>query len=244
MSVSKFWRIAVLLPVLYWAHMQEQLEHAKARLLEHLTREISDERVLDAIKQMDREAFIPEASIHLTYEDIPLPIGEGQTISQPLMVAIMTEALAPKETDKVLEIGTGSGYQAAVLSLLAKEVITMERFPVLAKKARTVLTSLQYGNIQVRLAGTVLGCPEESPFDCIIVTAGAPRLPRVLLDQLANGGHLVIPVGSQREQDLLRVVREKDGYMVKSLGPCHFVPLIGPGAWIENGDATDGEVFV
>ena len=222
----------------------QEPNHAKTRLLEHLAREVIDERVLDAIKRVDREAFIPEASSHLAYEDIPLPIGEGQTISQPLMVALMTHALAVKETDKVLEIGTGSGYQAAVLSLLAKEVITMERFPVLAKKARTVLPSLQYNNIQVRLASTALGCPEEAPFDAIIVTAGAPRLPRVLLDQVAaNGGRLVIPVGSQREQDLLRVERDKEGYMVKSLGPCHFVPLIGPGAWVEGGESA-GEVFV
>ncbi len=214
--------------------MDVELDAAKARLLKNLARDISDRRVLDAMRRVPREAFIPEASVHLAYEDIPLPIGEGQTVSQPLIVAMMTEALAPKESAKVLEIGTGSGYQAAILSLLAREVITMERFPYLADRARAALATLGYSNVQVRLPGATLGCPEEAPFDGIIVTAGAPRLPRALLDQLAEGKRLVIPVGSQQEQELLQVEKADDGYTLKNLGPCRFVPLVGPGAWDDS----------
>ena len=218
--------------------MERELERAKKRLLEHLGREISDKRVLSAIAQVPREAFIPEVSIHLAYEDIPLPIGREQTISQPIIVATMTAALAPKGTDSVLEIGTGSGYQAAVLSLLVGKVTTVERFPELAERARTVLGSLGYDNVNVQLAGQGLGCPEEAAFDGIMVTAGAPRLPRLLLDQMADGGRLVIPVGSQREQELLLVKKEEEGYTVKGLGPCRFVPLVGQGAWPK--DETNG----
>ncbi|MCZ6615300.1 MAG: protein-L-isoaspartate(D-aspartate) O-methyltransferase [Chloroflexi bacterium] len=223
--------------------MERELEHAKRRLLEHLAREISDKRVLSAMARVPREAFIPKASIHLAYEDIPLPIGREQTISQPIIVAMMTAALAAKETDSVLEIGTGSGYQAAVLSLLSRRVITVERFPELAERAEGLLRRLGYDNVAVRPAGEVLGCPEEAPFDGIMVTAGAPRLPRVLLDQMADGGRLVIPVGSQREQDLLLVKREEDGYTVKSLGPCRFVPLVGRGAW-PQGETNGYEPFL
>ena len=218
--------------------MERELERAKRRLLEHLAREISDKRVLSAMAQVPREAFIPEVSLHLAYEDIPLPIGREQTISQPIIVATMTAALAPKATDSVLEIGTGSGYQAAVLSLLSERVITVERFPELAERAREVLGSLGYDNVSVQLAGQGLGCPEEAPFDGIMVTAGAPRLPRLLLDQMADGGRLVIPVGSPREQDLLLVRKEEEGYTVKGLGPCRFVPLVGQGAWPAS--ETDG----
>lgn len=220
--------------------MERELEHAKRRLLEHLAREISDKRVLSAMAQVPREAFIPEASIHLAYEDIPLPIDREQTISQPIIVAKMTAALALKPTDSVLEIGTGSGYQAAVLSLLSKRVTTVERFPELAERARAVLNNLEYDNINVQLAGEVLGCPEEAPFDGIMVTAGAPRLPRILLDQMADGGRLVIPVGSQREQELLLVKKEDEGYTVKGLGACRFVPLVGQGAWPQG--ETNGYV--
>ena len=213
--------------------MERELERTKARLFEHLAQEITDRRLLTAMAQVPREAFIPEVSIHLAYEDIPLPIGQEQTISQPIIVAMMTAALAPKETDTILEIGTGSGYQAAVFSLLARKVTTVERFPELAERAREVLGRLGYDNVTVRPAGAVLGCPEEAPFDGIMVTAGAPRLPRLLLDQMSDGGRLVIPVGSQREQELLLVKREDDGYTVRGLGPCRFVPLVGQGAWPE-----------
>ncbi|MFC1935371.1 protein-L-isoaspartate(D-aspartate) O-methyltransferase [Chloroflexota bacterium] len=220
------------------------MEEQKRHLLEHLRRDISDERVLQAMERVPREAFIPEASRHLAYEDIPLPIGEGQTISQPLIVALMIARLNLKPTDKVLELGAGSGYQAAILSLLVREVITTERLPSLANAAQALLTSLGYHNVSVRLAGEVLGCPEEAPFDAIIVAAGAPRLPMVLLDQLVEGGRMVIPVGSRYEQDLSLVKKTREGYSVKSLGPCRFVPLIGAGAWEEESDGHGSEAGI
>ncbi len=184
---------------------------------------------------------MPEASHHLAYEDIPLPIGEGQTISQPLIVALMVASVGLKSSDKVLELGTGSGYQTAILSLLAREVISTERLVPLAGGAQARLVELGYRNVTVLPAGDTLGCPAEAPFDAIIVAAGAPRLPRVLLDQLSEGGRLSIPVGSRREQDLLVVEKTHDGYSVKSLGPCRFVPLVGPSAWEDDGEEHDNE---
>lgn len=213
----------------------------KRRLLAHLRRDISDKRVLEAMGRVPREAFLPEASRHLAYEDIPLPIGEGQTISQPLIVALMVASLRLKPSDKVLEVGTGSGYQAAVLSLLTREVVSTERLASLATAAQERLAALGYRNVKVVMAGDTLGCPQEAPFDAIVVAAGAPRLPRMLLDQLSEGGPLVIPVGSRREQDLLLVEKTNDGYSVKSLGPCRFVPLVGPGAWDDDGEDHDDE---
>ncbi|MBI4200471.1 MAG: protein-L-isoaspartate(D-aspartate) O-methyltransferase [Chloroflexi bacterium] len=210
------------------------LDSQKHRLLAHLRREIDDEDVLAAMERVPRELFVPETSRHLAYEDIPLPTSEGQTISQPLIVALMTAALRLKKTDKVLEMGTGSGYQAAILCLLAGQVISVERLPPLARAAQSLLHSLGYTNVSVRLAGQALGCPEEAPFDAIVVTAGAPWLPRVLLDQLTDDGRLVIPVGSRIEQDLLLVNKTREGYSVKGLGPCRFVPLLGPGAWEDD----------
>ncbi len=213
-----------------------ELADAKRRLFEAIRKEISDERVLEAMQKVPRESFVPAESQHLAYEDIPLPIGHGQTISQPLMVAIMTQVLTLTSTDKVLEVGTGSGYQAAILAELAAKVITVERISQLADSARALLHSLGYTNIEVRLAGSVLGCREEAPYDAILVSAGSPKLPRELLDQMALGGRLVIPVGSAREQELMKVVKSNDGYSVSTLGGCRFVPLIGPGAWpLEGG---------
>ena len=218
------------------------LKEQKLRLLEHLRRDVSDERVLQAMERVPREAFVPEASRHLAYEDIPLPIGEDQTISQPLIVALMIASLNLKPTDRVLELGAGSGYQAAILSLLTREVITTERLPTLASAAQSLLMSLGYHNVRVRHAGEVLGCPEEAPFDAIIVAAGAPRLPRVLLDQLVERGRMVIPVGSRYEQDLSLVEKTREGYSVKSLGPCRFVPLVGRDAWKEESGSDGSEM--
>ena len=222
------------------------MEDKKRRLIDHLRRDITDAAVLEAMSRVPRELFLPEDSRHLAYEDIPLPIGRDQTISQPLMVAMMVSALALSPTDKVLEVGTGSGYQASVLSLLAGAVVTTERLPDLASDARKRLASLGYDNVVVRPAGDVLGCPEEAPFEAIVVAAAAPRLPTVLLDQLADGGRMVIPVGSKHQQELHRVEKNHDGFSVISLGPCRFVPLIGPGAWGEDDtrDSTAGPVFV
>ncbi len=222
------------------------MEDKKRGLIGHLGRYISDAQVLEAISRVPRELFVPEDSRHLAHEDIPLPIGQDQTISQPLIVAMMVAALALKPTDKVLEVGTGSGYQASVLSLLAGEVVTTERLPYLADVARERLASLGYDNVVVRPAGDVLGCPEEAPFDAIVVAAAAPRLPSVLLDQLADGGRMVIPVGSLHQQELHRVQKDHGGFSVTNLGPCRFVPLIGPGAWGDGdiGGSPAGPVFV
>ena len=210
------------------------LEKEKRRLLGLIYREVEDRKVVDAMARVPREAFVSAASRHLAYEDIPLPIGEGQTVSQPLIVAMMVSMLNLKPGDKVLEVGTGSGYQAAVLSLLANEVITTERFKSLADSARERLQSLGYHNVTVHQAGDVLGRSEDSSFRAIIVAAAAPRLPRVLLEQLSEGGRMVIPVGSRSLQDLLLVTKSHDGYSVKNHGSCRFVPLLGAGAWIEH----------
>ena len=208
------------------------LEADRRRLLDRLRLEIGNNRVMDAISRVPREAFVPESARPLAYQDIPLPIGHGQTISQPTMVAIMTAALNPQPTEKVLEIGAGSGYQAAILAELAGQVVTVERIPALTYTAQALLESMGYGDrVNVRLAGEALGCLEKAPFDGIMVTAGSPRVPRELLDQLSPGGRMLIPVGSREDQDLALVTRTKKGFSLKSLGPCRFVPLISPGAW-------------
>jgi protein-L-isoaspartate(D-aspartate) O-methyltransferase len=208
------------------------LAQAKERLFQRLRLEIGDQRAIDAAARVPREAFVPASCRHLAYDDIPLPIGYGQTISQPYIVVMMTAALELKPTDKVLEVGTGSGYQAAILGELAARVITVERIPELASAAQAVLRSLGYGDrVSVRPAGEALGCPEEAPFDAILVTAGAPTTPRSLLDQLTSQGRMVVPVGSRYEQDLLCVVRHGDESSTHNLGPCRFVPLIGQEAW-------------
>ncbi|MQF48653.1 protein-L-isoaspartate(D-aspartate) O-methyltransferase [SAR202 cluster bacterium AC-647-N09_OGT_505m] len=214
--------------------MSTEMEQAKMRLFASLRLEMARDGVLDAMERVPRNLFVPERSRHLSYEDIALPIEDGQTISQPYIVALMTQALDLKKGEIVLELGTGSGYQAAILSLLARKVYSMERISSLAERAKALLTSLDYANVEVRLAGSVLGCPEEAPFDAIIVTAASPRLPRVLLEQMAQGGRLIIPVGSHQEQDLMKVVKADDGYSISSLGSCRFVPLLGNGAWDES----------
>jgi len=207
---------------------------ARAKLIEHLRREIKDERVLKAMERIPREMFIPQSSQQAAYEDRPLPIGLGQTISQPFIVALMTEALELKGQEKVLEVGTGSGYQAAILAELAKLVITVERLDTLARQAEEVLRKLDYNNVEVHVAVPSIGWPEEAPYDAIIVTAAAPVVSPELLEQLAVGGRMVIPVGSRFEQQLLKVVKRQAGYQYEDLGGCRFVPLIGQGAWQEE----------
>lgn len=209
------------------------LESARARLIECLSREISDKRVLAAMARVPRELFVPPESYYVAYEDMPLSIGFGQTISQPFIVALMTQALELKGDEKVLELGTGSGYQAAILAELARWVVSVERILELAESARRVLEKLGYTNIEIHIAEKSLGWPAGAPYDAIIVTAGAPRIPDALLEQLRFGGRLVIPVGSRWEQDLLRITKRRKGNLVESLGGCRFVPLIGDGAWEE-----------
>jgi protein-L-isoaspartate(D-aspartate) O-methyltransferase len=206
-------------------------EAARAGLIKYLATEIRNEHVLTAMSRIPRERFIPLEERHLAYEDRPLPIGLDQTISQPYIIALMTESLELTGKEKVLEIGSGSGYQTAILAELAELVITIERLPALAKKARSLLDSLGYKNIKVHLAEPTLGWPTEAPYDAIIVTAGAPKVPDALLEQLVIGGQLVVPVGSRYEQDLYKITRGRKTNVVQSLGGCRFVPLIGKDAW-------------
>ena len=209
------------------------LEAARASLIEHLGAEIKDKRVLSAMSRIPRERFVPPESQHLAYEDIPLPIGLGQTISQPFIIALMTEALELTGSEKVLEVGTGSGYQSAILAELTRLVITVERLSALSKSARQVLADLGCSNVEVHLAGETLGWPEAAPYDAIIVTAAAPKVPADLLAQLTIGGRLVIPVGSRYLQELYKITKRKRKNSVENLGGCRFVSLIGRGAWDE-----------
>jgi len=208
-------------------------EAARAELIEHLSTEIKDKRVLEAMRSIPRELFVPVESRHSAYEDRPLPIGYDQTISQPFIIALMTEALELKGGEKVLEVGTGSGYQAAILAKLARRVVTTERVSALAEAAKKVLDSLGFTNIEVHLAEETLGWQKGAPYNAIMVTAGAPRVPPDLLAQLAIGGRLVIPVGSRYIQELYKITKGRKKNVVENLGGCRFVSLIGKGAWEE-----------
>jgi protein-L-isoaspartate(D-aspartate) O-methyltransferase len=209
------------------------LERARENLLRYLEHEIADKRVVEAMRRVPREAFVSPEQYHAAYEDRPLSIGFGQTISQPFIVALMVQALELGGDEKVLELGTGSGYEAAILAELAQKVVTVECIPELAESARQVLDKLGYSNIEVHVAGKTLGWSEGAPYNAIIVSAGAPTVPQVLLEQLAWNGRLVIPVGSRWQQDLLRVTKLRKGNRLENLGGCYFVPLIGEGAWEE-----------
>jgi len=196
-------------------------------------RGISDPIVLSAMREVPREEFVPEKFREQAYEDYPLPIEEGQTISQPYIVAYMVVALELSRGDRVLEIGAGSGYSAAVLSRIVSQVYTKERFASLAESAKKRLQRLGYDNIKISVGDGTLGWPEESPYDAIVVTAGAPRVPEPLLKQLVVGGRLVIPVGSDRfGQSLVRVrCIKEDEYLKEHLLAVQFVPLIGAAGW-------------
>lgn len=198
-------------------------------------RGIADEKVLDVMSKVPRHLFTDEAFHSQAYSDYPLPIGNEQTISQPYMVALMTEALKLKKTDRVLEIGTGSGYQTAVLSMLAEKIYSIERISALTERAGKVLDSLSCSNVILRVNDGTRGWPDEAPFDAILVTAGAPEIPQVLLDQLATGGRLVIPVGSESLQELLRLTKTEGGIKKEFLGACRFVKLIGEHGWVMKG---------
>ena len=205
----------------------------KRELFRKLLRNIPSETVIRAMEQVPRDLFVPQDSRHMAYLDLPLSIGEEQTISQPYIVAMMTEALELSGGDRVLEIGTGSGYQTAILSALTPggRVVSMERVPALMQQARQRLQELGYRNVEVRQAGSSLGCPFKGPYDAIIVTAAAPRLPESLLSQLAIGGRLVIPVGTLSQQELVQARRTDEGLSLRVLGPCRFVPLLGAEAF-------------
>lgn len=207
------------------------MERAKDNLIRSLDHEIADKRVVEAMRRVPREAFVPQELRAAAYEDRPLGIGFGQTISQPFIVALMIQALELRGDEKVLEVGTGSGYVAAILALLAAKVITVECIPQLARSSSLLLERLGYDNIETYVAGGVLGWPEQAPYEAILVSAGAPSVSEPLLDQLAWNGRLVVPVGSRSQQELLKITKLKRGNRVENLGGCYFVPLIGEGAW-------------
>ena len=208
------------------------LEAARTRLFSHFSWEIRDKRVIDAMQQVPREEFVPFAQRSAAYDDRPLSIGYGQTISQPFIVALMVQALDLKTTDKVLEVGAGSGYVSAILGQLASSVVGVEIIPELAESASLTLQRLNYRNVSIHVASrSSLGWLPEAPYDAIIVSAGAPSVPAMLLGQLKWNGRMVIPVGSRFQQNLLRIVRKPEGDEVEDMGGCFFVPLLGEGAW-------------
>ena len=200
-----------------------------------IARGIKDRRVIEAMLKTPRHLFVQEAMAAQAYSDTSLPIGDKQTISQPYMVALMTELLALSGSETVLEIGTGSGYQAAVLSLVARRVYTIERIPRLAVKARRLFDTMGLTNIAMKIDDGTVGWAVEAPFDAIIVTAGAPDIPEALVSQLAVGGRLVIPVGDQLNQELVKLVKNEDGTLTEEKSvACRFVRLIGKDGWSEN----------
>ena len=209
------------------------LDRARNKLFKSLSQEIHDKRVIEAMKRVPREAFVLEEYRYAAYDDRPLSIGFGQTISQPFIVALMIQALELKGDEKVLELGTGSGYEAAILAELVRHVSTVECIPELAESAKRVLQKLGYSNVEVHLASKTLGWMEGAPYNAIIVSAGAPSIPQMLLGQLAWGGRMVIPVGSRWQQELVKITQCREGNKIENLGGCYFVPLIGEGAWKE-----------
>ncbi len=212
---------------------EDQFAAARDSMVEQQLRArgVADPRVLAALRRVPRHRFVPEHLWSQAYGDYPLAIGEDQTISQPYIVALMTGILELRETDRVLEVGTGSGYQAAVLAELAAAVFSIDRRGGLADQARSILASLGYRNICIRVGDGTLGWPEEAPFDGIIVTAGAPQVPRPLVEQLVMGARLVIPVGDRLTQTLTCVRRTGEGLQYEYYGDCRFVRLIGRYGW-------------
>jgi protein-L-isoaspartate(D-aspartate) O-methyltransferase len=213
----------------------------KARLVLDLRRGgVADTRVLGAIERVPRERFVPATFADQAYENVALPIGHGQTVSQPLVVALMTQALEPGERHKVFEIGTGSGYQTAVLARLCRRVFTIERYRALLKEAEKRFAELRLHNVTCKFGDGTKGWPEQAPFDRIIVTAAAPELPARLADSLAPGGILVAPVGEERrDQMLVRVRRGEGGFATEEMGLVRFVPLV-PGLPRDKGAAASG----
>jgi len=205
----------------------------RERMVDHQLRDrgISDERVLDAFRQVRREAFVGPDQLRSAYDDRPLEIGLGQTISQPWVVALMLQALELRPTDRLLEVGTGSGYAIAVASQLVGTALGVERLPALADAARERLARLGFGDVRIRVGDGTQGWPEEAPFDAILVSAGGREVPAALVTQLAAGGRMVIPVDAEVDQDLLLITRDAVGEVSRrSLGPVRFVPLIAGSA--------------
>lgn len=213
--------------------------HLRREMVEHqlIAGGIRDERVLEAMRKVPREAFVPEAYEDAAYADGPLPIGEGQTISQPRTVAFMCEALRLIGNEKVLEIGTGSGYAAAVLSLLVRSVFTVELIPTLARQAQQRLQELGYRNVHVTIGDGTLGLPREAPFDAIVVTAGGYELPAPYAEQIAEGGRILMPIGpTEYSQEMVRFTKHQGQLTVERLGPFAFVPLVGKYGWKEKAE--------
>ena len=212
---------------------RDELARMRARMVEEqlLARGIRDQRVLAAMAKVRREEFVAAEARPQAYGDHPLPIGAGQTISQPYIVAAMLQLLELRAEDRVLEIGTGTGYEAAILAELVSEVWTIERQPELAEKAREILARLGYASVHVMCGDGSRGLPEHAPFDKIVVAAGAPRIPEALIAQLADGGRMVLPVGSRHEQQLQLVRRVGEQVVVSNHELCRFVPLVGEGGW-------------
>lgn len=213
--------------------MDHDVERKKMVFDQLIKRGIKDHSVIDVMGRVPRHLFVEEALADRAYGDYPLPIGERQTISQPYIVALMTEALELKGVEKTLEIGTGSGYQTAILAELSDKVFTMERIKSLSLQAMHLLDSLGYTNIVYKVGDGTHGWKEEAPFDAMMITAASPDLPQTLLSQMADGGRMVIPVGSQFSQTLVKVVRRGDDYQSDNLTGCMFVKLIGDFGWKE-----------
>ena len=213
-----------------------ELREAREHMVAHdlAARDIADSKVLDAMGRVPRHAFVWDTDRADAYADRPLRIGEGQTISQPYMVALMTQKLSLGGAERILEIGTGSGYQTAVLAELCERVYTVERHEPLSSRAASVLAGLGYGNVEYRVGDGTIGWPENAPYDAIMVTAGAPSVPDALCEQLGDGGKLVIPVGGRREQDLTIVTRRDGKLQTQRSIPCIFVKLVGEQGWAER----------
>ena len=219
------------------SRLREMEDYQYFPLLEKMVREqlkargIRNERVLEAFQRVPRHFFVPRDKQSEAFEDHPVSIGEGQTISQPYIVALMTETLTPQPTQRVLEIGTGSGYQTAILCELYKEVYSTERIEVLSRHANEVLQQIGYKNYQLKIANGSLGWRDHAPYDAIMVTCGSPHVPEPLIEQLSDGGKMIVPVGGANRQDLLLITKRGDHYETMSLGDVRFVPMIGEYGW-------------
>lgn len=220
-------------------------ERARQNMLDTqiIARGVTQKEVLYAMHIVPRHLFVEDALHSQAYNDYPLPIGVKQTISQPYMVALMTESLGLKGDERVLEIGTGSGYQAAVLSLLAEKVYTVERISTLAARARRVLDDLHCSNVVLRVADGTFGWPQEAPFDAILAAAGSPQIPQAYIDQLKTGGRLIIPVGDEQTQQLVKVTKLDGGVKTEALGGCKFVKLIGKFGWQAEKTQSKTDVY-